>query len=115
MGMSNTHIISEKLTGYINFVNGLTSKFPQHEMCGLTSQFRRAACSASLNFHEQMGTPAAVNFAAKAFAGLKECTVCAMMAEEKGYITAADRFISATMLLELRNMLSGLTSSSPLK
>lgn len=45
----------KKSLDYIDFVYDVTNKFPKDELYGLTSQFRRAANSISLNVAEGYG------------------------------------------------------------
>ncbi|MGC4036241.1 MAG: four helix bundle protein [Chitinophagaceae bacterium] len=71
-------------------VHLLTRKFPKEEMFSLTSQFKRAADSISLNIAE--GSIGQSNAEQRKFIGyairsLAECVTCIYLSEKREYIT----------------------------
>jgi len=75
---------------YANDVHLLTKTFPKDEMFNLSSQFKRAADSISLNISE--GSIGQSNLEQKRFLGyairsIAECVNCLYLSIKRGYIT----------------------------
>lgn len=106
-------VVYQKSLDYVDFVYSLTSNFPKDEVFGLTSQFKRAAVSISLNIGEGSGgtVPEFRNFIRISYRSLNECVVCSTIARRRDYITEKQLQESRTKLLEITRMLSGLTKS----
>ena len=106
-------LVYQKALDYIDFVYGVTDKFPQHEIFGLTSQFRRAANSIALNIGEGSGGTVSEfkNFIRISFRSLNECVVCSSIAIRRKYMSETENQNSRERLLELTRMLSGLRNS----
>ena len=74
-------------------VHLITRKFPKEEIFSLTSQFKRAADSASLNIAE--GSIGQSNKEQRKFTGysirsIAECVCCLYLAKRRGYVTQSD-------------------------
>lgn len=106
-------VVYQKSLDYIDLAYQLCERFPQHELYGLTSQFRRAACSISLNIAEgSAGTKREFeNFLRIASRSLKECVVCTTISLRRKYISKEDATDSRNKLTELSKMISGLKRS----
>lgn len=106
-------IVYQKSLDYIDLVYELTSKFPAHELYGLTSQWRRAACSVSLNTGEGEGgtTKEFANFLRISKRSIKECVVCTTISLRRKYISGSEESESRARLVELSKMNSGLSKS----
>lgn len=106
-------VVYQKSLDYVDFVYSLTSNFPKDEVFGLTSQFKRAAVSISLNIGEGSGgtTPEFRNFIRISYRSLNECVVCSTIARRRDYITEKQLQESRNKLLEITRMLSGLKKS----
>ena len=104
--------VYQKALEYISFVYKLTSKFPSHEMYGLTSQFRRASVSIALNLAEGYGEtkPLFIRYSRISKSSIRECVVCTTIAFNLNYINEAEQKESRARLTELSKMLSGLVS-----
>lgn len=75
---------------YANDIHLLTRKFPKEEMFSLTSQFKRAADSVTLNIAE--GAIGQTNSEQKKFIGyairsVSECVSCLYLSHLRNYIT----------------------------
>jgi four helix bundle protein len=75
---------------YSDMVYELTNKFPKEEIYNLTSQFRRASNSISLNIAE--GSIGQSNAEQKKFIGyairsLAECVSCLYLTGRRGYVS----------------------------
>ncbi|MES2678254.1 MAG: four helix bundle protein [Bacteroidota bacterium] len=106
-------VVYQKSLDFIDFVYQLTEKFPKSEMFGLTSQYKRAACSIALNIGEGSGGTVAEfrNFIRISFRSLNECVVCSTVATRRKFITEVEDQKSRQQLLEITRMLSGLRNS----
>lgn len=74
-------------------VHLMTRKFPKEELFSLTSQFKRAADSISLNISEDsIGQTYAQQrkFMGYAIRSLAECMTCLHLTQRRGYISAGD-------------------------
>ena len=78
---------------YTDMVHTLTKKFPKEEMFSLSSQFRRAADSISLNIAEGsigQSDPEQAKFIGYAIRSLAECVTCLYLASKRNYITESE-------------------------
>src|SRR5680860_580764 len=74
-------------------VHLITRKFPKEELFSLTSQFKRAADSISLNISEgSIGQSDAqqIKFMGYAIRSLAECITCLHLAQRRGYISEGE-------------------------
>jgi four helix bundle protein len=111
-------LVYQKALDFIDFVYDITENhFPKDEIFGLTSQYRRAACSISLNIGEGSGgtTVEFKNFIRISFRSLNECVVCSTIAKRRQFITEDQNEKARQMLQEITRMLSGLRNSLPPK
>jgi four helix bundle protein len=105
--------VYQKSVDFIDFVYGLTDKFPKSEIYNLTSQFNRASTSIALNIGEGSGGTEKefVNFIRISFKSLNECIVCSTLALRRDYILKAEEEECRKKLSEISKMLSGLSKS----
>jgi len=87
----------------IDEVYDITSEFPKDEIYGLSSQFRRACLSISLNIAEGSGSTDK-NFKRYldiALNSLKECIVCCTVSLRRGFISEEinNRFREAFLVI----------------
>lgn len=78
---------------YADEVHLITRKFPKEELFSLTSQFKRAADSISLNISEgSIGQTDAQQgkFMGYAIRSLAECITCLHLAQRRGYISESE-------------------------
>lgn len=110
-------IVYQKALDYVDFVYDLTDGFPKNEVFGITSQFKRAACSIPLNIGEGSGGTVAEfkNFIRISFRSLNECVVCTSIVKRRKFISEEEHQKSRQQLLEITRMLSGLKNSLPPK
>ena len=92
---------------YANDVHLLTRKFPKEEMFSLSSQFKRAADSISLNIAEgAIGntTPEVKRFLTFASRSCAECITCLYHALARGYISQEefDNYYRTTEVLFIK-------------
>jgi four helix bundle protein len=109
--------VYQKALDYIDFVYMVSENFPKHELYGMTSQFRRAACSIALNTGEGAGstTQDFNNFLRIAMRSIRECIVCTTISFRRSYITSQENDQSRNRLTELSKMTSSLMNSIKLK
>jgi four helix bundle protein len=102
--------VYQKSLEYINWVYTITSSFPNAEIYGLVSQFRRAAQSIALNIAEGYGEGKAqmVRYLRISRGSIRECIVCSSIAFNLSYISSDSNKISRTKLIELSKMIKGL-------
>jgi four helix bundle protein len=105
--------VYQKSLNYVDFVYALSEKFPKHEIYTLSSQFRRASNSISLNIGEgESGTTKEyINFLRISRRSVRECVVCTTLARRRKYISDDEEITSREHLIELSKMLSGLMNS----
>ena len=109
----------EKLDVYqksINFVNEVyltTRNYPKEEMFGLTSQFRRAAVSISLNIAEGSAKTKKdfSRFVDMARGSIFECITILQISERLNYVGHVKINELRDRLIEMSKMLSGLKRS----
>ncbi len=105
--------VYQKALDYVDFVYGVTRKFPRSEIFSLTDQFRRAAISISLNIAEGSGgTKVEFNHFLKiARRSIRECVaiteICYRQKLIDGEVTRQSRDFSS----ELSKMVTGLIKS----
>jgi four helix bundle protein len=104
--------VYQKALDYMDFVYELTLTFPTVERYNLTSQFRRAALSISLNISEGTGASNKQNLHYLDIASrtVKECVVCTTASYRRKYINEHQQKDSRTRLIELKKMISGLAN-----
>ncbi len=104
--------VYQKALDYIDYVYKLTDKFPQHELFGLTSQFRRASQSIAQNIAEGYGEtkPLFIRYSKISKGSIRECVVCTTISFRRNYISPEENTISRERLAEISKMLSGLVS-----
>lgn len=115
--MKDNHFNFEDLKVYrkslelMDQVYETTLQYPGHERFNLTSQFRRAALSISLNIAEGSGATNKQNlhFLDIATRSLKECVVCTTVSQRRGYIDDAKHNLLRSDLVEIKKMISGLS------
>ena len=102
--------VYKKALDFIDYTYTITKQFPDDEKFGLTSQFRRASTSISLNIAEGSGDSNTQfsRFLNIALGSIKECVVCATIAERQNYITHEKNHTIRIQLEELSKMISGL-------
>jgi len=102
--------VYQKALDYVDEVYDLTKKFPKDERYGLTSQFKRAAVSISLNIAEGAGdTNAQFNrYLQIAWDSAKECVVCSTIARRQKIITEKEDIDMRVKLAELSKMIVSL-------
>jgi four helix bundle protein len=99
----------KKALDYIDFVYGITAKFPREELFGLTSQFRNAANSIALNIGEGYGEsiPLAIRYLKISRGSVRECLVCSTIAHRRKYMDENNYLESRRRLTELAKLSAG--------
>jgi four helix bundle protein len=102
--------VYQKSLDLVDAVYLITKQFPKGEIYGVTSQFRRAAVSISLNISEGSGGTKKefLKFLRTASNSLKECIVCITVAQRQKFISAKDHDDLREKLVEISKMISGL-------
>lgn len=83
----------QKAHSFVLLVYKITSKFPQSELFGLTSQFRRAAVSIEANIAEgykKLGKADKLRFLNISQGSLEECRDYILLSRDLKYITAEE-------------------------
>ena len=99
-------IVRQKAHRFVLSVYGLTSGFPQQEMYGLTSQFRRAAISTPANIAEgftKRGKTDKARFMNIAQGSIEECRYYLILTKDLGY---ADTHQAMSQLEEVSRLLN---------
>lgn len=98
-----------KSLDYIDFVYQITKHFPNDELYGLTSQFRRAANSISLNIAEGYGEsiPLALRYLRISRGSIRECLGCSTIGFRRKYISESNYIESRKLLTELSKLSAG--------
>jgi four helix bundle protein len=106
-------IVYQKSLDYVDFAYTLSEKFPKNEQYSLVDQYRRAACSISLNIGEgSSGTKKEfINFIRISNRSLRECVVCTTISFRRKYITLEENNKSRELLIEIAKLNSGLSNS----
>ncbi|WP_324720175.1 four helix bundle protein [Salinimicrobium sp. HB62] len=102
--------VYQKSLDLVDIVYEVSKQFPKEEIYGLTSQFRRAAVSISLNIAEGSGGTKKefLKFLRTASNSLKECIVCITVAQRQNFISTKDHDDLRKKLIEISKMISGL-------
>lgn len=83
-------LVWQKAHKFVILVYKITEAFPNHEMFGLTSQFRRAAVSIAANIAEgykKKDYKNKLNFMNIAHSSLEECRYYIILSKDLGYST----------------------------
>lgn len=104
--------VYQKSMEFQDLVYETTVTFPVEERYNLTSQFRRAALSLSLNIAEGSGATNKQNlhYLDIASRSLKECVVCNTSALRRKYIDETKHDKIRKDLVEIKKMISGLAN-----
>ena len=100
--------LKRKMNTYVHFVYKITKKFPQDELYGVTSQFRRATLSIILNYIEGYARrrPASqLNFLEIAYGSFKESKYLLYFSKEELYILEDEHTIGMQLAEEIGAML----------
>ena len=102
--------VYQKSMDFVDEVYKTTTNFPQDELYGLTSQFRRASTSIALNIAEGSGsTDKDFNkYLRTSYNSLKECVVCCSVAYRQKFIDEETYLNLRTELVEISKMIAGL-------
>lgn len=102
--------VYQKSLAFLDVVYETTLPYPIDERFGLTSQFRRAALSISLNVSEGAGASNKENIRYLGIASrtLKECVVCTTVSLRRKYIDQKKHDELRADLVEIKKMISGL-------
>ena len=102
--------VYQKSLDLVDSVYIISKQFPQEEVYGITSQFRRAAVSISLNIAEGSGGTKKefLRFLRTASNSLKECIVCITVAQRQDFISSKEHDEMREKLVEISKMISGL-------
>lgn len=102
--------VYQKSLGFVDYVYELTKTFPASEQYGITSQFRRAACSISLNIGEgSAGSRKEFRqFLTISMRSIRECIVCTTIVTRQKYIDQKTEEQLRNKLIEISKMISGL-------
>jgi four helix bundle protein len=104
-------VVWQRAHAFVLEVYRVTANFPQHELYGLTSQFRRAAVSIAANFVEgfkKRGKPDKLRFYNMAQGSLEECEYYIILASDLEY---ADMTGLADQLAEVGRLLESYSSA----
>ena len=104
----------KKSMDFVIKIYQLTKSFPKEELCGLTSQMRRAAVSIPSNLaegHPKRTTKDFVRFANIAYGSAAELETQIMIAGSLKYMSEHESNLVLAELTEIAKMLSGLTTS----
>jgi len=99
----------KKSLDYVDFVYETTKLFPHDELFGLTSQFRRAANSISLNIGEGYGEsiPLALRYLRITRGSIRECLGCSTIGFRRKYMNESNYLESRKLLTELSKLSAG--------
>jgi four helix bundle protein len=102
--------VYQKSLDFIDFAYELTQKFPSDELYNLTSQFRRAAVSISLNIGEGSGGSRKefIQFLIVSRRSIRECVICTTISIRRKYIDEKTQMQLREELTLISKMTSGL-------
>ncbi|WP_299766712.1 four helix bundle protein [uncultured Dokdonia sp.] len=102
--------VYQKSLDFVDEIYVLVKKFPKEELYGLSSQYKRAALSISLNIGEGQGSSDAQfnRYLNITLDSLKECVVCSTVARRQNYISEQEDYQSREKLQELAKMIQGI-------
>ena len=105
--------VYQKSNDFVNEVYSFTKDFPKEELFGLTSQFRRAAVSISLNISEgsSRSQKEFSRFIDIARGSIFECVAILQISLRQGYLKQDISIELNNRLTDLSKMLSGLKRS----
>ena len=105
--------VYQKSNNFVNEVYLTTRNYPKEEMFGLTSQFRRAAVSISLNIAEGSAKTKKdfSRFVDMARGSIFECITILQISEKLNYVGHVKINELRDRLIEISKMLSGLKRS----
>ena len=106
-------VVYQKAIDFANKIYLLTKRYPRDEMFGLTTQFRRAAVSISLNIAEGSARTKRDfrRFLDIARGSVYECVAILQISQKQNYINKSIFDELKESLTELSKMLSGLKRS----
>ena len=104
--------IYQKSLQFLDLIYETTIPYPPDERFNLTSQFRRAALSLSLNIAEETGASNKQNilYLDIAARSVKECVVCTTASYRRKYISENQQATIRKDLVEIKKMISGLSN-----
>ncbi|HPF50110.1 MAG TPA: four helix bundle protein [Draconibacterium sp.] len=99
----------KKSLGYVDFVYTLIQKFPSNERFELTSQFKRASNSITLNVAEGYGEsiPLSLKYLKIVRGSVRECLACTTIAYRRKFIDEQIYTESREKLTELSKLTAG--------
>ncbi|MCW3077061.1 MAG: four helix bundle protein [Bacteroidetes bacterium] len=102
--------VYQKSLNFVDHVYSITNGFPVDEKYNLTSQFKRAACSISLNIGEGSGGSRKefIQFLNISKRSLRECIVCITLCSRRKYVTELAEQNLRDELTEISKMINGL-------
>ncbi len=102
--------VYQKSLDFVDLAYEVSKKFPNTELYNLTSQFKRAAVSVSLNIAEGAGdtNPQFRRFLQIASDSIKECVVCSTIANRQKFISDEENLANRKKLAELSKMITSL-------
>lgn len=102
--------VYQKSLNFVDHVYNITNGFPVDEKYNITSQFKRAAYSISLNIGEGSGVSRKefIQFLTISKRSLRECIVCITLCKRRNYITELTEQNLRDELTEISKMISGL-------
>jgi four helix bundle protein len=102
--------VYQKSLDFVDYVYQLSKTFPQNEQYGITSQFKRAAYSISLNIGEGSAGSRKefIQFLTISFRSMRECVVCTTICSRQKYIDQKTEIQLRNKLIEISKMISGL-------
>lgn len=117
--MSRKHhnlIVWQEAINFVKDIYEVTTRFPRHELYGMTSQMRRSAVSVPSNIAEGAGRLSKkeyMQFLATARGSLCELETQVIIAQQLGYIS--DDFYLSSKMDRLFGLLGGLMNSVKMK
>ncbi|HKI87966.1 MAG TPA: four helix bundle protein [Draconibacterium sp.] len=99
----------KKSLDFVDFVYLLITHFPENERFELTSQFKRAAVSITLNIAEGYGetVPLALKYLKTVRGSIRECLGCSTIAFRRKFMDQHVYFESRELLTELSKLAAG--------
>ena len=104
-------LVYQKSITFTSTARKVLRKFPKEEMFALSSQFRRAADSISLNIAEGSGNDSlkeTIKFLGYSIRSAYECLCCVDIAVENGYLQKSESTLVQNFIDELIKMLVAL-------
>ena len=107
-------IVWKRAVEFVAEIYRISATFPRKERFGLTAQARRASVSVSANIAEGSGRATSrdlLNFLSHARGSLKEAESMVFVAQQLGFVSAADCIEALRLAEETSRMLAGLRVS----